>query len=102
MVGTILTLIVAYVAAREFLQVRVTLRPYNVADKVTKARNATVGIIDEIKLHLMSKAEREQSRNRRTAQVLYDNTVAEIFVNATDEEKQTLLDLFAKYSQPQS
>jgi len=102
MVGTILTLIVAYVAAREFLQVRVAFRPCSVADKVTKAKSATQGIVEEIRLHLMSRSEREQARARRKAQMMYDATVAEIFANATDEEKQALLDLFAKYAQPQS
>lgn len=100
--GTILALIVACVAARELLQVKVTFRPCNVADKVTKAKNTALGIVDELRLHLLSKAEREKTRTMRKAQMMYDNTVADIFENATDEEKQALLDLFAKYGQPQS
>lgn len=99
--GTILTLIVAFVAARECLQVKVTLRPCNIANKMANVKRTTVGIIDEIRFHLISRSEREQARARRKAQLMYDATVGQIFANATDEEKQTLLDLFQKYSVPE-
>ncbi len=100
--GTILTLIVAYVAAREFLQVKVTFRPGNVADRMATAKTTALGLIDEVRLHLASKAERERARIRRKARLMYDETVSEIFANATAEEKRTILDLFEKYAQPQS
>lgn len=98
--GTILTLIVAYVAARECLQVKVAFRPSNIADKVTNAKRMALGIIDEVRLHLMSKAQREQARVRYNARVMYDATVGEIFAKATPEEQRLLLDLFEKYSMP--
>lgn len=79
---------------------KVGTMPHRIADTMTKAKTATLDIVDDIRHHLMSKAEREQARLRRNAQMMYDATVGEIFAHATDEEKQTILDLFAKYSQP--
>ena len=102
MLTTLLTLAIAYVAARNLLEVKVRLNPHGIANTVAGAKSLTHGLVDQVRLQLLSKARREQEHVRRRAQLMLDNTVGTIFENATDEEKETLLSLFTKYGQPQS
>ena len=77
----------------------VEIKPEKIVDAVIKARSATVGFVDKVRLHAASKARRDQDIIMRQAQMMYELKVGEIFANASDGEKQTILDLFAKYGQ---
>ena len=52
----------------------------------------------EVRNHLMTRSRREELEARVNAQALYDSTIGEIFSKATCEEKQTILDIFSRYS----
>jgi hypothetical protein len=102
MFTTLLILAIGYAAVRNLLEVKVRLKPQGIANTVAEAKSLTHGLIDEVRLHLMSKARRDEELIKRRAQMMYDAAVGGIFAHATPEEQQTLLDLFAKYGQPQS
>lgn len=102
MLTTLVVLAIGYAAVRNVFEVKVRLKPHAIADTVAEAKSLTQGLRDDIRLHLMSKARRDQELIKRQAQLMYDSTVGEIFATATPEEQQTLLDLFANYGQLQS
>jgi len=102
MLSTIVAVAITCLIARKFVGIKLVPKPCSIANTVANTASVTRGFVDQVRLQLMSRASREREIIRRRAQMMYDNAVADIFQNATDEEKQTLLDLFAKYGQPQS
>lgn len=87
----------AYYAARRFVMVEVKLRPNAIAETVEKTRKSLAKASDQVRRHMVSKAEWEESRAVEKAQAMYDRTVVEFFQNATEDEKEMLLRLFRKY-----
>ena len=98
MVGIIIGGIVAYAAIRDIITLQVRFTPERAVEKALNAKTKAVGFVDQARQHLQSKAQREEELAESRAQMVYDRTVGSIFENATPEEKQALLDLFAKYT----
>ena len=87
----------AYLAAKNMIQVRVQVKPYSIAETIDRVRKCAIILAEEVRVHLMNKAARQKAQAQQRAQALYDATVGDIFQNATEEEKEMLLGLFRKY-----
>jgi hypothetical protein len=74
------------------------VRPGNVADVIAKAKDTKTRFVEDVHSCVANNAERESAKAKARAQMLYDNTLATIFEQGTEEERQHLLALFRKYA----
>lgn len=88
---------IAYYASRNFIELRVNLKPHSIARTIEKAKKTVNSATEQVKKQMVSEAEWRESKAREKAKAAYDATVANIFEAATEEEKETLLNLFKKY-----
>lgn len=89
---------IAYFAARPFVGLKVCLKPHAMARAIHGARSAAQKAVDEVRRQMVTENEWRESVAQRRAQAVYDATVADVFANATEEEKKQLLALFARYA----
>lgn len=88
---------ILYYAAKNFVNIDVRLKPHTIAQAVEKAKQSVTSATEQVKKQMVSESEWQETKARQKAQAVYDSTVAEIFNEASDEEKETLLALFRKY-----
>ena len=89
---------VIYFAAKNYLNIDIRLKPHAVARSIEKAKQTVSNATEQVKQQLVSEYKWQEKKATQKAQALYDHTVSEIFESATQEEKDTLMEMFKKYA----